>query len=117
MARTKKKAGIPVGENFVGRIVDALGAPIDGKGEIEAKDYRPIEQEAPGIIDRKSVSVPMETGILAIDSMFPIGRGQRELIIGDRQTGKTSIAVDTILNQKGNDVIVSMWLLDRRLLR
>lgn len=105
VARTKKKAGIPVGENFVGRIVDALGAPIDGKGEIEAKDYRPIEQEAPGIIDRKSVSVPMETGILAIDSMFPIGRGQRELIIGDRQTGKTSIAVDTILNQKGKDVI------------
>ncbi len=105
VARTKKKAGIPVGENFIGRIVDALGAPIDGKGEIKADDYRPIEQEAPGIIDRKSVSVPMETGILAIDSMFPIGRGQRELIIGDRQTGKTSIAIDTILNQKGKDVI------------
>lgn len=105
VARTKKRAGIPVGENFIGRIVDALGAPIDGKGEIKADDYRPIEQEAPGIIDRKSVSVPMETGILAIDSMFPIGRGQRELIIGDRQTGKTSIAIDTILNQKGKDVI------------
>ena len=105
VARTKKRAGVPVGENFIGRIVDALGAPIDGKGEIEADDYRPIEQEAPGIIDRKSVSVPMETGILAIDSMFPIGRGQRELIIGDRQTGKTSIAIDTILNQKGKDVM------------
>ena len=105
VARTKKRAGIPVGENFIGRIVDALGAPIDGKGEIEADDYRPIEQEAPGMIDRKSVSVPMETGILAIDSMFPIGRGQRELIIGDRQTGKTSIAIDTILNQKGKDVM------------
>lgn len=105
VARTKKRAGVPVGENFIGRIVDALGAPIDGKGEIQADDYRPIEQEAPGIIDRKSVSVPMETGILAIDSMFPIGRGQRELIIGDRQTGKTSIAIDTILNQKGKDVM------------
>lgn len=105
VVRTKKRAGIPVGEGYIGRIVDALGAPIDGKGGIEAKDYRPIEQEAPGIIDRKSVSVPMETGILAIDSMFPIGRGQRELIIGDRQTGKTAIAVDTILNQKGQDVI------------
>ena len=101
VARTKKRAGIPVGENFIGRIVDALGAPIDGKGEIEADDYRPIEQEAPGIIDRKSVSVPMETGILAIDSMFPIGRGQRELIIGDRQTGKTSIAIDTNLEPEG----------------
>ena len=105
VARTKKRAGVPVGGNFIGRIVDALGAPIDGKGEIQADDYRPIEQEAPGIIDRKSVSVPMATGILAIDSMFPIGRGQRELIIGDRQTGKTSIAIDTILNQKGKDVM------------
>ena len=105
VARTKKRAGVPVGGNFIGRIVDALGAPIDGKGEIQADDYRPIEQEAPGIIDRKSVSVPMETGILAIDSMFPIGRGQRELIIGDRQTGKTSIAIDTILSQKGKDVM------------
>ena len=105
VVRTKKRAGIPVGEGYIGRIVDALGAPIDGKGEIKAEDYRPIEQEAPGIIDRKSVSVPMETGILAIDSMFPIGRGQRELIIGDRQTGKTSIAIDAILNQKGKDVM------------
>ena len=105
VARTKKRAGVPVGGNFIGRIVDALGAPIDGKGEIQADDYRPIEQEAPGIIDRKSVSVPMETGILALDSMFPIGRGLRELIIGDRQTGKTSIAIDTILNQKGKDVM------------
>ena len=105
VTRTKRKAGIPVGEAYVGRIIDALGAPIDGKGEIPADDYRPIEQEAPGIIDRKSVGVPMETGILSIDSMFPIGRGQRELIIGDRQTGKTSIATDTIINQKGKDVI------------
>ncbi len=105
VTRTKKKAGIPVGEAFVGRVIDPLGAPIDGKGPIASEDYRPIEHEAPGIIDRKSVSVPLETGILSIDSMFPIGRGQRELIIGDRQTGKTSIAVDTILNQKGKDVI------------
>ena len=105
VTRTKKKAGIPVGEAFVGRVIDPLGAPIDGKGPIASEDYRPIEHEAPGIIDRKSVSVPLETGILSIDSMFPIGRGQRELIIGDRQTGQTSIAVDTILNQKGKDVI------------
>lgn len=105
VVRTGKKAGLPVGEGFVGRIVDALGAPIDGNGPIEADDFRPIENEAPGIVDRKSVSEPMETGILAIDSMFPIGRGQRELIIGDRQTGKTSIAMDAILNQKGKDVI------------
>ena len=106
VARTKKKAGIPVGDKFIGRVINALGAPIDGAGEIEADDYRPIENEAPGIIDRKSVSVPMETGILSIDSMFPIGRGQRELIIGDRQTGKTSIATDTIINQKGKDVLI-----------
>lgn len=105
VTRTKRRAGIPVGEAFIGRIVDALGAPIDGMGEIQAKEYRPIEQEAPGIVERKSVSVPMETGILAIDSMFPVGRGQRELIIGDRQTGKTSIAIDAILNQKGKDVL------------
>ena len=105
VTRTKKKAGIPVGNAYLGRIVNALGAPIDGKGEIPADDYRPIEQEAPGIVDRQSVKQPLETGILAIDAMFPIGRGQRELIIGDRQTGKTSIAVDTILNQKGKDVI------------
>ena len=105
VVRTGKKAGIPVGDAFVGRIIDALGAPIDGQGEIESTEYRPIEEDAPGIVDRKSVSEPMETGILAIDSMFPIGRGQRELIIGDRQTGKTAIAIDTILNQKGKDVI------------
>lgn len=105
VSRTKKKAGIPVGDAFIGRIVNALGEPIDGKGEIAASDYRPIEQEAPSIVDRKSVNTPMETGILAIDSMFPIGRGQRELIIGDRQTGKTSIATDTMINQKGKDVV------------
>lgn len=105
VARTGKKAGVPVGEKFIGRVVNALGEPIDGKGPVEADGYRPIEQEAPGIVDRKSVDAPMETGILAIDSMFPIGRGQRELIIGDRQTGKTSIATDTIINQKGKDVI------------
>ena len=105
VVRTSKKAGIPVGDAFVGRIIDALGAPIDGKGEIESTDYRPIEQEAPGIVDRKSVDEPLQTGILAIDSMFPIGKGQRELIIGDRQTGKTSIAIDAMLNQKGKDVI------------
>ena len=105
VARTGKRAGIPVGEAYIGRIVDPLGAPIDGRGEIKADGYRPIEQEAPGIVERKSVSVPLETGILSIDSMFPIGRGQRELIIGDRQTGKTSIAMDAILNQKGKDVI------------
>ena len=105
VARTGKQAGIPVGDKFIGRIVNALGEPIDGKGEIQAEKYRPIENPAPGIIDRKSVTVPLETGILSIDSMFPIGRGQRELIIGDRQTGKTSIATDTIINQKGKDVI------------
>ena len=105
VVRTRKKAGIPVGEGFVGRIINALGEPIDGKGEIKEDDYRPIEEEAPGIVERKSVNTPMETGILSIDSMFPIGRGQRELIIGDRQTGKTSIATDTILNQNGNGVI------------
>ena len=103
--RTRKKAGIPVGDAFLGRVVDALGAPIDGKGEIKEDSYRPVEQEAPGIVERKSVNRPLETGILSIDSMFPIGRGQRELIIGDRQTGKTSIATDAILNQKGKDVI------------
>lgn len=105
VVRTGKMAGIPVGEGFKGRIIDALGAPIDGQGEISTDAYRPIENPAPSIVDRKSVSVPMETGILSIDSMFPIGRGQRELIIGDRQTGKTSIAMDTILNQKGKDVV------------
>lgn len=105
VTRTGKRAGVPVGDAYIGRVVNALGEPIDGKGSIEADGYRPIEQEAPGIVDRKSVSVPMETGILSIDSMFPIGRGQRELIIGDRQTGKTSIALDTILNQKDKEVI------------
>ena len=103
--RTGKNAGVPAGEGYIGRVVNALGAPIDGKGDIEAGEYRPIEYPAPSIVDRKSVTVPLETGILSIDSMFPIGRGQRELIIGDRQTGKTSIATDTILNQKGKDVI------------
>ena len=103
--RSERMAGIPVGDSFIGRVVNALGEPIDGKGKIDAEDYRPIEQPAPGIVERQSVDTPLETGILAIDSMFPIGRGQRELIIGDRQTGKTSIAVDTILNQKGKNVI------------
>ena len=103
--RTGKTAGIPVGDEFLGRVVDALGTPIDGKGEIPAVGYRPIEMPAPEIIDRQPVNQPMETGLLAIDSMFPIGRGQRELIIGDRQTGKTAVALDTILNQKGKDVI------------
>ena len=105
VVRTGKMAGIPVGEAFKGRIIDALGAPLDGQGDIESVGFRPIEFPAPSIVDRKSVTVPMETGILSIDSMFPIGRGQRELIIGDRQTGKTSIAMDTILNQKGKDVV------------
>lgn len=103
--RTHKKAGVPVGDAFIGRIVNALGEPIDGKGDILADDYRLVEQSAPSIVERKKVSQPLETGILAIDSMFPIGRGQRELIIGDRQTGKTSIALDTILNQKGKNCI------------
>ncbi|MDE6996967.1 MAG: F0F1 ATP synthase subunit alpha [Oscillospiraceae bacterium] len=103
--RTGRTAGIGVSEDMIGRVVDALGGAIDGKGDIPVRAYRPIESPAPGIIDRQSVSRPLETGILAIDSMFPIGKGQRELIIGDRQTGKTAIALDTILNQKGKDVI------------
>ena len=103
--RTGKVVSVPVGEALIGRVVDALGQPIDGKGPIEAAAYAPIESPAPGIIERKSVSVPLQTGIKAIDSMIPIGRGQRELIIGDRQTGKTAIAADTIINQKGKDVI------------
>lgn len=103
--RTGKTAGIPVGDAFIGRVIDALGAPIDGKGQIPAENYFPVETLAPGIIDRQPVNQPMETGLLAIDSIFPIGRGQRELIIGDRQTGKTAIALDTMLNQKGKDVI------------
>lgn len=103
--RTKKRAGVPVSDKLIGRVVDALGSPIDGKGALEAKEFYPIENEAPGVCVRKPVTVPLQTGILSIDSMFPIGRGQRELIIGDRQTGKTSIAIDTILNQKGQNVI------------
>lgn len=103
--RTGKVLSVPVGENMLGRVVNALGEPIDGKGPIESDNYYPIEAEAPGIIERKSVSVPLQTGIKAIDSMIPIGRGQRELIIGDRQTGKTEIAIDTIINQKNTDVI------------
>ncbi|WP_418453930.1 F0F1 ATP synthase subunit alpha [Allofournierella sp.] len=103
--RTGKVVSVPVGEGMIGRVVNALGQPIDGKGPVEAAEYRPIESPAPGIIQRKSVSVPLQTGIKAIDSMIPIGRGQRELIIGDRQTGKTVIATDTIINQKGQDVI------------
>ena len=103
--RTGRVVSVPVGEALIGRVVDALGQPIDGKGPIDSKELRPIERNAPGIIERKSVSVPLQTGIKAIDSMIPIGRGQRELIIGDRQTGKTVIATDTILNQKGKNVI------------
>lgn len=105
VVRTGKRAGVPVGEEMIGRVVDALGAPIDGKGSINAAAFFPVEAEAAGVCIRKSVSEPLQTGILAIDSMFPIGRGQRELIIGDRQTGKTSIAVDTMINQKGQDMI------------
>jgi F-type H+-transporting ATPase subunit alpha len=103
--RTGKTAGMPVGDAFLGRVVDALGNPIDGEGPIQFDEYRPIESPAPGIVDRQMVDTPLETGILAIDSMFPIGRGQRELIIGDRQTGKTAIALDAMLNQKGKDVV------------
>ncbi len=102
--RTGRVVSVPVGEGLLGRVVNALGEPIDGKGEIKAEEYKPIESPAPGIIERKSVSVPLQTGIKAIDSMIPIGRGQRELIIGDRQTGKSTIAVDTIINQKGQGV-------------
>ena len=105
VVRTKKRAGIPVSDQMLGRVVNALGTPIDGKGDITADAFYPIEREAAGVCDRKSVSTPLQTGILAIDSMFPIGRGQRDLIIGDRQTGKTAIATDTIINQKGQDVI------------
>ena len=103
--RTGKVVSVPVGEELIGRVVNALGEPIDGKGKLSIQQYRPIEMPAPGVIERKSVSVPLQTGIKAIDAMIPIGRGQRELIIGDRQTGKTTIATDTILNQKGKDVI------------
>ena len=103
--RTGRVVSVPVGEAMIGRVVNALGQPLDGKGPIDAAEYRPIEGPAPGIIDRQPVNVPLQTGIKAIDSMIPIGRGQRELIIGDRQTGKTVIATDTILNQKGTGVI------------
>ncbi len=103
--RTGRVLSVPVGEALLGRVVDALGNPIDGKGPVDTKDTRPIESEAPGIIERKSVSVPLQTGIKAIDSMIPIGRGQRELLIGDRQTGKTEIVIDTIINQKNTDVL------------
>ena len=103
--RTGKTAGMPVADDYLGRVVDALGVPEDGKGDITPDQYRPIEAAAPGILDRQPVNTPMETGLLAIDAMFPIGRGQRELIIGDRQTGKTAIALDTILNQKGKNVV------------
>ena len=103
--RTGRVLSVPVGEEFLGRVVDALGHPIDGKGPVTASGEKPIEAEAPGIIERKSVSVPLQTGIKAIDSMIPIGRGQRELLIGDRQTGKTEIAIDTIINQKGKNVL------------
>ena len=105
VVRTGKRAGIGVTQKMIGRVVGALGNPIDGGDPLTAEDYFPIEHEAPGVAYRKSVNVPLQTGILSIDSMFPIGRGQRELIIGDRQTGKTSIAVDTIINQKGQNVI------------
>ena len=102
---TGRTAGLPVGEGFLGRVINALGVPVDGKGPVTPQGYAPIESPAPGIVDRQPVDTPMETGILTIDSMFPIGRGQRELIIGDRQTGKTSIAIDTILNQKGKHMV------------
>ena len=105
VTRSGKRAGIPVGDGFLGRVIDPLGEPIDGKGPVNAEGYNPIEKQAPGILERQSVDTPLHTGILAIDSMFPIGRGQRELIIGDRQTGKTSIATDAILNQKDTGVL------------
>ena len=105
VTRSGKRAGIPVGDGFLGRVIDPLGEPIDGKGPVNAEGYNPIEKQAPGILERQSVDTPLHTGILAIDSMFPIGRGQRELIIGDRQTGKTSIATDAILNQKNTGVL------------
>ena len=104
VTRTKRIAQVPVGEAMVGRVVNALGQPVDGKGPIDAKEFRPIERYAPGVVDRRSVKEPLQTGLKAIDAMIPIGRGQRELIIGDRQTGKTAIGVDTIINQKGQGV-------------
>ena len=108
--RTGKILQIPTGEALIGRVVDPLGNPLDGKAPIKAQSRRPIEIIAPGIARRRPVSEPLQTGIKAIDSMIPIGRGQRELIIGDRGTGKTAVAIDTIINQKGTDVFVSMWL-------
>src|SRR5919109_1744219 len=103
--RTNRIAQVPVGEALTGRVVNALGQPVDGKGPIQAKEFRPIERYAPGVVDRRSVKEPLQTGLKAIDAMIPIGRGQRELIIGDRGTGKTAIALDTIINQKGQNVI------------
>jgi len=102
---TGRIASVPVGDGLIGRVVNALGEPVDGKGEFEFQQYRPIERIAPGVIERRDVDLPVQTGIKAIDSMIPVGRGQRELIIGDRQTGKTAIAIDTIINQKGKDLI------------
>ena len=113
---TGKIAQVPVGETFLGRVVDALAKPLDGKGDIVSSETRLVEAIAPGIITRKSVCEPVQTGITAIDSMIPIGRGQRELIIGDRQTGKTSVAIDTILNQKGEDVVCVYVAIGQRLL-
>jgi F-type H+-transporting ATPase subunit alpha len=104
--RTKRIAQVPVGEGLTGRVVDALGQPIDGKGPIASKESRPLERYAPGVVDRRSVKEPLQTGLKAIDAMIPIGRGQRELIIGDRGTGKTAIGVDTIINQKGQDMFL-----------
>ena len=112
--RTGQVVSVPVGEAMIGRVVNSLGQPIDGKGPIESREMRPIERNAPGIIQRKKVSVPLQTGIKAIDSMIPIGRGQRELIIGDRQTGKTVIAADTIINQKAKTFSACMWPSARR---
>lgn len=113
--RTGKIMSVPVGDALIGRVVDALGNPIDGKGEIITDTYNPVERIAPGIIDRQPVKEPLQTGIKAIDAMVPIGRGQRELIIGDRQTGKTAVAIDTILNQKGKDVICIYVAIGQRL--
>jgi len=107
--RSGRIASVPIGDGVIGRVVDALGQPVDGKGPIEAKEFRPIERLAPGVVDRQPVKEPLQTGIKAIDAMIPIGRGQRELIIGDRQTGKTAIAVDTIINQKGRTFSASTW--------
>ena len=114
VTRTGRVVSVPVGEALIGRVVDAVGRPIDGEGTIETEEYRPVESRAPGICDREPVREPLETGIKAIDSMIPIGKGQRELIIGDRQTGKTSLAIDAIMNQKGRDVICPCGGADRK---